>query len=320
MVLALGAGLPVSAQTPQQRDLQLVKVGFRYDPLAFPLVAADKLGFFAREGIRVEFVSLDASAAYTALLKGDVDVVSTITPAAVNLYLSGMPVRVIMKLADGQRTVIISKFGAKRIEDLMGKTVGMLRPTDAFYAFVFNDAVRRTGLSGKINVQLFGRFTAIMDALVAGKIDAAIAGESAGLEASSQGFGYNILSATKTPSRSGLVASERFLRNPDLVRRFVKSVHDGTLWLKSNPEDAIKMMGDYFSDVVYQRDVRPTMRANYKVARELWSTTGAWSDYDLLLLADYLKRPAEPSLIDPAYQNESLVAYLRQFFVNDYIR
>lgn len=315
-VMAAGIAPKVGAQQPDT-----VRIAFRYDQTGFPLVVADQLGFFAKEGIQADFKILDEKTAYAALLKGDVDVVTLVSAATVNLYLSGAPIKVIMKLGDGGRQVIISNFGAKSIRDLVGKTVGMFRPTTAFTYFVFQDEVRKAGLDEKqFNVVFFDRATPAQDALLAGKVDALIQHEVAGIELASFGFSHVRLSQTVLPSKNGIVVTDRFLANPDLAKRFIKAVREATQWLKSHPAEATKMLGDFYSDVVYKRDVRQTAPLVYRLFREIWSATGAWSDADLLLLADYLTRPVQPSLIDPAYANQSLVGYLRQLFTNDYLK
>lgn len=320
MVLTLVIGQAVSAQAPIPQNPQTVKIAFRYNYVGFPLTAADKLGFFAKEGIKPEFLVLNNKAAYVSLLKGDVDVVTIVSASTINLYLSGAPLKVIMKLGDADRTVLVSNWGAKSVRDLVGKTVGVTRPTDNFTYFVFQDKVNEAGLDGKVNIQLFDRSTAMFDALRAGKLDALVTGVTGAVDLRGQGFGYELLSATRTPARVGLVVTDRFLANPDLARRLIRATRAATQWIKSHPDETTKMMGDYFSDVVYQRDMRPVMQEIYRNVRDQLSVTGAWSDADILLLADYLRRPIQPPALDPAFNDDFLVARLRQLFTNDYLK
>jgi ABC-type nitrate/sulfonate/bicarbonate transport system substrate-binding protein len=128
-----------------------------------------------------------------------------------------------------------------------------------------------------------------------------------------------IISPTVFPTRSGLVVGNRILKDQNLARALVRAIQKGVWWLKTHPLEAKELLARVYTEV-YQQDMSAVAEPYYALGLRLWSVTGAFSDYDLRLLAEYLRRPSQPPLLDPAYNNDYLIWYLRQLFVNDYLK
>jgi NitT/TauT family transport system substrate-binding protein len=98
-ISALLAGLTAcrhETPSPQTRALTVLKMNLNPNLGYAPLVVASEEGYFAAEGIRVDFVPLDVNSALLALTTGKVDVLSTpVRSGLFNLMARGVPMQIV---------------------------------------------------------------------------------------------------------------------------------------------------------------------------------------------------------------------------------
>lgn len=211
-----------------------------------PLVLAQEKGFFKNHGADVEVQSIESKAdSKSALAAGRIQGISTTVDTHVMNAAAGLNLGIVLALdtSDGGDG-IISKKELKTVKDLAGKTVALDTTGGADY-FWFQYLLQKEGMSLKdIKVQSMGAGDAGA-AFVAGKVDAAVTWQPWLSKAEKTSFGHTLRSSKEDP---GIIVdafgmSKDFIdKYPGTVQAIVDGWYDALDYMKSNPDDAYKIM------------------------------------------------------------------------------
>src|SRR5574341_1105450 len=188
--------------------------------LALP--AAQRYGFFRKQGLDAELIVMRPSVSLQTLLAGDLDF-STVLASAARASVSGLPLRIVMTLTVGQDFSLVVRPEIRRVEDLKGKTLavsGIGEFTDVGARMV----LKKYGLVPDVDVKiraLFGNHPLRLSALQAGQIDGTVMAMPFNKMAVKMGFRelVHLRDLIKMP-QGGLVTSLQKIRSePELVLR-----------------------------------------------------------------------------------------------------
>jgi NitT/TauT family transport system substrate-binding protein len=121
VLLLLRASPVLSAAGPMRVAVPSPSVSY------FPLVVAWKKGFFAQEGIQVEFITMRPSIITAALANGEIQF-TTATGTAAGANLRGFPFKIVAYFSTRLVDSLIVKPQIKAVSDLRGKIVGVDAP------------------------------------------------------------------------------------------------------------------------------------------------------------------------------------------------
>ena len=265
---------PARAETPEREKLTVMLEWF-VNPDHAPLVVADKLGFFAQQGLDVELLPpADPSMVPRAVAAGQVDIGIHYQP---NLYLdhaAGVPLKRFGTLVETPLStlMVLADGPVKSIADLAGKRIG-------FSVSGFEDAMlgRMLAEAGvpRESVELVNVNFALSPSLIAGKVDATIGGfrnfelTQMRLEGHE---GHAFL-----PEENGVPVYDEliFIARPDLLpddrlKRFLAAVEQGAIHLTNHPDESWKLFVEAYPDL------------DNELNRQAWSDT----------LPRFAKRPA----------------------------
>src|SRR5262245_31733772 len=139
------------------------------------LTAAQTHGFFRAQGLYAELIVMRPSSSLQTLMSGDLDF-STVLASGARASVSGLPIRIVMTLTNGQDFTLVVRPDIHRVEDLKGKTLavsGIGEFTDVGARMV----LKKSGLTPDVDVKiraLFGNHPLRLSALQAGQIDGTV--------------------------------------------------------------------------------------------------------------------------------------------------
>jgi ABC-type nitrate/sulfonate/bicarbonate transport system substrate-binding protein len=90
----------------------------------FPIHLVREMGFYAAEGLDVDYVIMKPQVAMQALIAGDV-AYPTALGSTVRAAFRNVPLRVVMTIADKPRFALVARQGIASVEDLKGKLLGI---------------------------------------------------------------------------------------------------------------------------------------------------------------------------------------------------
>ena len=233
-----------------------VRIGFPDMAAQFiPLPLAQKLGFFQEEGLQGEFIRINPTPAVAALVSGELDYYAVIG-SGVAAAIRGVPVKAVASYVPGAPIALIARPEFKSVQELKGKSVGLLSLGTALEA-IAKLIFKHFGIDPDREIKF----------LVTGTIEGRFASMKQGLTAATLGsppidfqgkkLGFVVLARANelfSYPISGLVASaKKIAERPDEIKRVIKAGikanryishnRDGTLevmtaWLKINKEMA----------------------------------------------------------------------------------
>lgn len=174
LALAVSAAVPVRAQARTPTTLSAAIIGVSVS--IWPAIVADQKGFFAEEGLKIDFISSGASArSLQQVAAGSAEIGSSSMVDSIRAIGGGAKVKIFLNsLAVGTHSLIASK-SIKTVADLRGKRVMTGGPGDITNLW-WGAVARHFGLDPAKDVDLMfsGSTTARFAALVAGAIDATV--------------------------------------------------------------------------------------------------------------------------------------------------
>lgn len=211
-----------------------------------PLYVAVEKGFFKKHGVDVEMQTIQSAGdRKTALAADKIQGMASTVDTQVMTQAAGINIVQVLALdtssgGDG----VVAKKEIASLKDLKGKTVGLDTTGGASY-FWFQYLLGKEGMSfSDIKVQSMTAGDAGA-AFVAGKIDAAVTWQPWLTNATKTEFGHVLVSSKETP---GVIVDSLALRKdfvdkyPDSVEGIVQGWYDAIEYMKTNPDDANKIM------------------------------------------------------------------------------
>lgn len=216
-----------------------------------PLWAADKKGFFEREGLNAQVsVTRGTSPCMQALISDSIHVALAANDGVIGLVEKGAKLAMI---GAGSKTthMIFAKKKFKTYEDLRGATIGSSTLTSGT-AYLLQRVLKTKGLEYPRDYTLLnvGGSGPALTALSAGRIDAAILAVPLNFKAESLGFNLigNVVDVfpdyllSSFSVRQGWAEAHR-----DEVVRFLKAVLLARKWLEDNKKSAVEFLASDLS-------------------------------------------------------------------------
>jgi NitT/TauT family transport system substrate-binding protein len=216
---------------------------------------AKEAGIFPKHGIDAEVILLTGSPRLMqTLLAGDVDYALGGTSSVLRARFRGGDPVIVAGTTNftGQRVLIRPDSSLQRLQDLKGKTVGVTQYGSQGDTFL-RDALKKIGLKpdGDVSILQMGGTPQVASALVAGKVDAAVSGESS-LLLIQQGKAKMLPGGSaKELKIAGVGATlnitRRFLaRDREGIMRFLRAYVEGIHYYRTNREGSIRALQKFF--------------------------------------------------------------------------
>lgn len=261
---AAEAEAEASPEAPVVSDEALKTVSIQIDgaavPYYAPLYMAQEKGFFAEEGLNVEFYYAAAADIVKNVASGNVEFGFPNADAVVAARSQDIPVKVVSTTyQEGLGAIIFgADSGIETPADLKGKKVAVTSLGSANY-FQLEAAMKSVGMTvADVNVEIVGT-GAILTALTQGQVDAIVFSKLRTIELNNQGFAAaDIVSDQFLPSFGNvLISSEQLIADdPATVDGFVNALNKGIEYVINNVEESvdysIEKMAPTFAD---RRDV-----------------------------------------------------------------
>ncbi|MGP9820672.1 ABC transporter substrate-binding protein [Salinarimonas sp. NSM] len=243
MSAILGLGLLLATPALAQDEV-LLQIDGAAVPFYAPLYAGVENGFFADEGIDVEFIYAGASDILTNIAAGNVQFGFPNGDAVIAAAANGLPVRVVHTTYQRGIGALLAKAetGIDSYADLAGKTIAVTSYGSPNY-LQLQVGLAEAGLGlDDVQVELIDT-GAIVQALQSGQVDAIVFSELRKYVLEGAGVEVDmILSNDFLPSFGNVVVTSASLleENPDLVRRFTNAVTRSYEWtMDGNIEAAL---------------------------------------------------------------------------------
>ena len=234
-------------------DLPVVRVGIIPIFVVAPHIVADKMGYFAAEGISVATQMIQGGTiGVPALVSGGFDILYSNTTAILTALERGIDLRI---LAEGTRipkappdpAAIIQRKGGglKTGKDLEGKSIGINTRFDIQW-LIAQAWIKKTG--GDPTKVTFREvpLPAMMDAVKGGQVDAAVLVDPfLAIALGNPDFELLDWAQSKVmpgyPSSLWVVTAETAATKADLLRRWVRGFYKGAEWVNANIGDPAYM-------------------------------------------------------------------------------
>jgi ABC-type nitrate/sulfonate/bicarbonate transport system substrate-binding protein len=210
-------------------------------------IAMDK-GFYAAEGLDARFVALSGRALVTAGLAGNVDFIP-IPSGGAQAALSGAKIRYVVGQSLRPLWVIVARPAIDKPEDLRGKTIGYGRVGSADYDEGATVLARffqlQVGRDYKV-ISFQGEAERIA-ALANGDIDAALVSIPHAARAKQAGLKLLLRTGDLLPRAGGAfwTTDDFFDKNRETVKKFIRAVARGVMYLRDNRADSIATMREH---------------------------------------------------------------------------
>jgi NitT/TauT family transport system substrate-binding protein len=244
--LALGVlGVIPATLFAQSSDGRNVRIGLAGRNFSFlPFFAAQQMGFFNQEGLKVEMIYMRSPVAIPALTAGEIQY-TTHFASVVRGAIKGFPVRVILSTSDRQLFSLVTHGSIKRVEDLKGKSVAVSNPLGA-HAYVTTQVLKRFGLDpGKDPKYVYlGEESAWVTALDSGLVAGAFIQPPTSIVLKKKG--YNVLASAadyvELPVTGLSTSVERMQKHPEEVKAILRAVYKGIRFVKENRAGAVQLI------------------------------------------------------------------------------
>ncbi|MBS0219978.1 MAG: ABC transporter substrate-binding protein [Proteobacteria bacterium] len=172
LAVALGVAMPASAQ-------QKLRVALLRTTAMIPIIDAEKMGYFKREGIETEVITLNnGPAVISAVVSGSADIGWAATMPVISARAERQPIRAFIsnnfeRWPEPLLTHLIAseRSGVKTLADLKGKTVAS-NATNGGCDLMIRDHIRAAGIPANAMKMVVMPFPQMQAALELGTVDA----------------------------------------------------------------------------------------------------------------------------------------------------
>ncbi len=246
-LLVFGLAL-VCAEFGLAQPLEKVRIGMPSLSLSFiaPQVAYAR-GFFREEGIDAEIIRIATNIGIVAVTTKEIGY-TTAVGAGLRSAVRGLPLKVITYFNGRPMHVLVAKSELKTLPDLRRKVIGFAGYGDST-EFMLRAILRQAGLELEKDVQAFqvSGSGQRLQALLSGKLDAAIVPPPFNFEAESKGF-VRLMAAADVfeTSVSGLALHVDTLRDkPAQVKRMLRALLKAQNFIRSNKPESVRVIADW---------------------------------------------------------------------------
>lgn len=251
----------------------------------FPIHLTRDLGFYRAEGLDVDYVIMKPQVAMQALIAGDVGY-TTALGSTIRAALRGVPLRVVMTIADKPLFALIARPGINSVEELKGKLLGISSfgaSTDTYARAL----LRRSKLIPNQDVKILalGGGTNRVAAMKTGAVDAALIETPYNVMLEREGFRNILFVGDLIPSPlAGLgTRLEKIQKQPDEIHRLVRATLRGIQYAKSNRQESVR------SIMKWTNIDQGLAEGSYDMAVTSWSSTGAASAQGIQISMEEIK-------------------------------
>jgi ABC-type nitrate/sulfonate/bicarbonate transport system substrate-binding protein len=271
-----------------------------------PMIAAQAKGFFAAEGLTVNFLQIASSTqAFTDLRGGGYDIALTSVDNVVNYRLNAgnplgatLDVKAFFGVDYSNWLTLAGRTGITRVEDLRGGTLAVDAPTSGF-AYVLYEILRRHGLQLGVDYHVvsIGGGAQRFQALIAGSVDGTLLNN--GFEIRAQAAGRPLFEtvfdvANPYQGSVGAAMNGWLETHPDVAVRFVRAFYAATRWSfdPANQEEATLLLmtqpntpralaeGFYQAQLTPLRGVSPYLTIDRRGLRSVLALRQQWGGFE----------------------------------------
>lgn len=268
LCMLIWAASASSGQTPAA--LPTIRVGASLDDYSTPLVYADRAGLFEKAGVHVETVFLNGGDAVTAAVAGRaLDVGKSNTLALIVAHTKGVPFTVIAPAAysasnSAQSAILVAADSPIRsARDLIGKTIGVVGLVSSQSLMMKAWLDKNGGHSQKTHF-IEVHMASVPSLLDQNRIDAAPLFDPYLTQAMSTGkyrvigHMYEVISK-RVEDADYFTTTDWASKNPDLVRRFARAIHDANVSVAAHEDATIPLIASltHIDPAVLARMQRP---------------------------------------------------------------
>jgi NitT/TauT family transport system substrate-binding protein len=313
-LLSVGCN-PISASPTQAPELDHVRLPMGYIPNVqyAPLYVAAERGYFADEGIAVDFDYSTETDGVALLGAGDVKFSLASGEQVLLARAQGLPVVYVFGWWQDYPVAVAARAesGITRPIDLAGKRIGLPGTFGASYI----------GLRALLDAAGLSESDVTLDSIGFNQVQALVANQEKAvvvyannepIQLEAQGVAVNVIRVADYVhlASNGLVSNEATIRdNPELVRGMVRAFQLGIRDTLEDPQTAYEICKKYVenldqADQAVQMAVLEASIGFWQADRIGYSEPQAWSNMQSVLLEMGLLN--EPLTLDQAFTNEFL--------------
>jgi len=244
-----------SIGTRTARSAERVWVGLTTKDFGYlPLFVGTRAGYFAAEGIDLQWIQVRSNVATSALIGGELDIAAS-AGSAMRTATRGAPLRAIFFPYQRCTFVLMGAPEIKTVHDLKGKVIGNSAPGSTT-ELAASMVLEHYGLDPKRDVKFFlaGGADTALAAMQQGVIHARPFNPDAAFMLKSKGFNVLAVLADLGPWPWGGYATTvaKLSQERDKIKRWTRAMTKSLLHMANRKEDTIRIA---FQEFNYPRDV-----------------------------------------------------------------
>ncbi len=251
----------------------------------FPAHLTREKGFYRAEGLDVDFIVMKPQVALQALIAGDVGY-TTALGSTMRAGIRGLPLRVVMTIADKPLFALMVRSGITSVEQLKGKLVG-ISSFGASSDTLARAVLRRHGLDPNRDVKILalGGGTNRIAAMKTGAVDAALIEAPYNVMLEREGFRKILFVGDLIPSPlAGFGTTlEKIRKQPDEVQQLVRATLRGIQYAKTNKQESVRAIMKW-ADMD-----QPLAEGSFDMAVTSWSNSGAANPQGVQIAMEEIK-------------------------------
>ena len=242
------AGIAFAADSSHAQGLEKARIGMPSLSLSFiaPQVAYAR-GFFREEGIDAEIIRIATNVGIVAVTTKEIGY-TTAVGAGLRSAVRGLSLKVVTYFNGRPLHVLVARPEVKSLPDLRRKVIGFAGYGDST-EFMLRAILRQANMELEKDVQAFqvSGSGQRLQALLSGKLDAAIVPPPFNFEAESKGF-LRLMAAADVfeTSVSGLALHNDTLKEkPGQVKRMLRALLKAQNFIRTNKVDSVRVIADW---------------------------------------------------------------------------
>jgi NitT/TauT family transport system substrate-binding protein len=239
---------PPWADIAHAQSLEKIRIGMPSLSLSFiaPQVAYAR-GFFREEGIDAEIIRIATNIGIVAVTTKEIGY-TTAVGAGLRSAVRGLPLKVVTYFNGRPLHVLVAKSELKSVPELRRKIIGFAGYGDST-EFMLRAMLRQANMDLEKDVQAFqvSGSGQRLQALLSGKLDAAIVPPPFNFEAESKGF-VRLMAAADVfeTSVSGLALHNDTLKEkPAQVKRMLRALLKAQNFMRANKTESVRVIADW---------------------------------------------------------------------------